>query len=454
MKNISLLFAIAILGACSGGSNPNYNNLYDFERSTFNPQHTCAVPLNDKTLAIGTTIRGQTDIRHVSLTTVDPFTGLPVTNSNEYRGNSYSTIADDLVQSLANPEHVVAVGSYPPYSQPNIGIVVFETDPKTGVVNWTTHFGDPNNNFRAKAIIRNEKDQIYYLLGEYDYAENEQGFREMYLCAFDKSGIPRWEMHYRDPINEANFISGDLLYNTENNMLIITSKIVKAGNMLGVVVANINPNNGNVLSTSRITQIGGNPDLRINDAINANGRAVLVGELNEEPKRSFLLIFEPGKTSTGLISKVYSADKQSIRFSGIRQQAKGLLYASFDHQEGSSQPNPGLLEMEKEGDIKSSFIYEVPDYKASIGLLTTADQSRLIVKGTTGFNDDHALLSLVSVGSPLKDDQSICSGKVGISMSKGAEVEDYELKAIELKTSYETQMEVTDGKAEVRGCRQ
>ncbi|MEL7004797.1 MAG: hypothetical protein AAFN93_18970, partial [Bacteroidota bacterium] len=377
--------------------------------------------------------------------------------SNSKAFSSYfSTLAhDDLVQSMAKPEWVVAAGSYPAYSEPNIGIVVFETDPQSGAVSWTRHLGAIGSDLRAKAIIRNEKQQIYYLMGEYDYVENDQGFREMYLCALDKAGTPRWERHYRDPINEANFQSSDLIYHPEKNIITITSKLSKAGKMLGASVTHINPNDGDIINTFRISEIDGNPDIRINDAIDARERTVLVGELNEEPTRSFLLVFEPGKVPTSVLSKIYAADnKFNLRISGVRQHAEGLLYASFDYQRSSSQPNPGLLELKNTGDLTASYIYQVPDYEESIGLLTTYDQKGLVIKGTTGFAKDNALLSLVGVNSPLKDDEKICSKRIDVLVSSGAKVEKYELKALELDASFETEMVVNKGKAEVRPCRQ
>ncbi|MEO1052545.1 MAG: hypothetical protein AAFX87_18075 [Bacteroidota bacterium] len=475
MKNLYLVLLVALFSACSieddqfindldstsGGSlimasssasSSNYNHRYDFERAHFVTKHTCAVSMKNGLLAVGSTIRGFVDIRHISLTLVDPATGLPVIQSQEYRGDAYSTIAADMVPSMSNSDYVVVAGNYPPYSQPNIGIVVFETDPKSGFVNWATHFGDPNNNFNSYALARNERQGIYYLLGEYDYVANNQGFREMYVCAFDRNGQALWEKHYRDPINEANQQSADIVYDPEKNTLNIIAKMTKGFDKLGVVIANIRPDDGQVINAFRITEIGGNPDFRVKDAIELKGRHTLVGTLNESKKRSFLFQFDPSQKPNTSTASIYSTEGRNLDFIGVKLNHKGQIYASMDVQQGARIPETGLAEFTSTGLLKSSYVYQVPDYDISTGLFTTYDQSGMILKGITGYQEENHLLSIVGTRTPLKHDEDICSRDIRLIVDKGHEVEDYELKAIALETSYSTEMLVNTARPSVRDC--
>ena len=408
-----LLLAILSLPATVMAQNYNYVHGFDtpYERSA----HTCAVQITNGNIIEGGTIHNPdsaTIRKTVELGIVNSATGLITPHPLYYTIPGRDHMAADLIESSINPNEVVVATNILDTATGLNRIGAFRADPATGAVAWALNFGPQYYPLYASAITRDTSGN-YFIFG---HIYTIGGTYDLYLASVTDAGVVNWIRRYSTPPADDDMRSVDLLYDSVNNVVILTANYSAPGGPNGIIIAQVNPVNGFLMLARNVLTVGNYPNIFVRDIDMMNGSYVMVGEVGSSPAQAFLVQYVAGFgfAPTG---QVYAAAGLAIGMTGVKPSTTTDIYVSLDVRSTVFGVNPGIAQLNAAGVPLTARHYNVTGYRQSNGLVGVNSFANYAVKGNTDATAASGIpsLSMVGASTPLLPPTAVCPDSMVLS---------------------------------------
>ena len=457
MKKFTLILILAAVGFSHSAKSQLFSNTYDLStKFYFNEEHTAMAVYKDEVVAVATSVTGYTNFRHMSIELLDTYSGAPVSRRYEYQVNGISTLAQEIQTSVSDSRRLAALGAYPiSGALPSEGLVFYDTDPNTGNVAWATTLGSSSYYLEGCSFVKDEREKTYFVLAS--HYENDiiiTGPSNAFLCRLDHAGNPIWEMRYEDVVHESSIISKDLVYDEKHQLIIVVCRYYSDVKDQGIIITSVDASSGMVVNAVKVSNIEGIDLPDPVDIVMAHDHFYVIGSSLESTNKGFLLQFDHNLKPVAPFVTVYDLKGMNLRPTGLTANRTGNLYAGFDF-ESKSRPFPGVMELDKYGQLLNSIIFNVRNFNTSRGIISTINDRAVLAKGATQYDpyDKHGDLWLASLEVPIAVTNSDCARELKFeSYRVEARREEFKIREKKMETTERAQMVVNEAKTRYREC--
>lgn len=403
-KKLYKLCFLGLVMLSSTAMAQNYNKLYDFNADFNNSVHTAAVKTTNNNVVAGGTLAA-TGIfaggdSRIEITVTDPATGNVISNTNYFRAGVDLELID-IIESDIVPNQVIVVANATNSATGKTVLLVFKTNPLFGGIIWVRNFMYPNpSNIYGSAITSDDAGN-YFILSEREASSTVPG-----IIKIDDAGNDIWKVLIRTKNHE--FKGADLI--CVGNKVIATGDLsTGVGVTGGMLIAEIDATTGGLVSSTKVESLDGDTDLKVDDIDLLGGVSSVVGNSSST---GFVLKFDALLAPS--LGKGYTSNTgESLKFTGISQANLFNSYVSFDYSPLGDN-HPGVVQINGMGSPLSSVIFDVNNYKESIGLINL--NGNYLIKGSTQLNLlNPAKMSFTATQTPLVGNNNNCSEALVVS---------------------------------------